>query len=297
MVFKNMKKRGVLLVVAAFVIFSAREYFLILDRFFNKNVNVFVLDVGQGSAALIEAPQGKRVLIDGGGFSRFSTFDTGQRIVAPFLWFRRILTLDAVVLTHPESDHMNGLIFIMDNFEVGRFIKNSEQGKWNNYRDLMAVVKQRRIRVETVPGFDRFNLGNAYLEFLYPLGRRSENANNNSIVSKLTHGKISVLFPGDIMEDAEEELVRARGQRLLSTVLVSPHHGSSSSSNGFFLDQVQPKSVIISCGLKNRYGFPHADVIERYTRRGYRLFQTDLAGAIQIISTGSSCEILTSKGN
>ncbi|ACN15292.1 ComE [Desulforapulum autotrophicum HRM2] len=297
MVFKNMKKRGVLLVVAAFVIFSAREYFLILDRFFNKNVNVFVLDVGQGSAALIEAPQGKRVLIDGGGFSRFSTFDTGERIVAPFLWFRKILTLDAVVLTHPESDHMNGLIYIMDNFKVGRFIKNSEAGKKDNYRDLMAVVEHRRIRVEIVPGLERLNLGDAQLEFLYPLGQRSENANNNSIVSKLTHGNISVLFPGDIMNDAEKEIVRVRGKRLLSTVLVSPHHGSSSSSGGFFLDQVRPKSVIISCGFKNRYGFPHAAVIERYTRRGYRLFETGLAGAVQIISTGSCCEIMTSKGN
>lgn len=295
--FRNMGKRGVLLVVSSLVIFSARQYCLVSDRFFNKKVNVFVLDVGQGSAALIEAPQGKRVLIDGGGFSRFSTFDTGQRIVAPFLWFRRILTLDAVVLTHPESDHMNGLIYIMDNFKVGRFIKNSEQGKWDNYRDLMAVVKQRRIRVETVPGFDGLNLGDARLEFLYPLGQRSENTNNNSIVTKLIHGKISVLFPGDIMKDAEEEITRARANRLLSTVLISPHHGSSSSSGGFFLDQVRPKSVIISCGFENRYGFPHAEVIERYTRRGYSLFQTDLAGAVQIISTGSRCEILTSKGN
>ena len=297
MVFQGMKKRGTLLVIATLLLFFARESFLMFDRFFNKNVRVFVLNVGQGSAALIEAPQGKRVLIDGGGFSRFSSFDTGERIVAPFLWFRRILTLDAVVLTHPESDHMNGLIYIMDHFKVGRFIKNSEQGKRDNYRDLMAVVEHRRIRVETVPGLDRLNLGDAHLEFLYPLGARSENPNNNSIVSKLIHGKISVLFPGDIMKDAEEELVRARGTRLLSTVLVSPHHGSSSSSSGFFLDQVQPKSVIISCGLKNRYGFPHKAVVERYTRRGYRLFQTDLAGAVQILSTGNRCEILTSKGN
>jgi competence protein ComEC len=93
--------------------------------------------------------------------------------------------------------------------------------------------------------------------------------------------------------EAEEKLVRARGPGLLSTVLVAPHHGSSSSSNDFFLDQIRPKSVIVSCGFKNRYGFPHGKVLERYMSRGYNLFQTDLAGAVQIISTGSECEILT----
>ncbi len=297
MVFKGMKRRGILVVVVTLLLFFARESFLLFDRFFNANATVYILDVGQGSAALIESPRGKRVLIDGGGFSRFSTFDTGERIVAPFLRFRRVLTLDAVVLTHPESDHMNGLIYIMDNFTVRRFIKNSEQGQWDNYRDLMAVVERHRIRVETVPGIDCLNLGDARLEFLYPLGKRLENANNNSVVSKFIHGEISVLFPGDIMNEAEKELVMARGQRLSSTVLVSPHHGSQSSSSGFFLDQVHPKSVIISCGFKNRYGFPHPAVVARYTRRGCRLFQTDLAGAVQIISTGRCCDILTSKGN
>ncbi|MDY0219699.1 MAG: DNA internalization-related competence protein ComEC/Rec2 [Desulfobacterium sp.] len=297
MVIRGMKKRGAFAVVAALLLFSARESLVIFDRFFNKNMNVFVLDVGQGSAALIEAPKGQRVLIDGGGFSRFSTFDTGERIVAPFLWHRKILTLDAVVLTHPESDHMNGLIYILDNFKVCRFIKNSQAGKWDNYQTLMAVVERRKIRVDLVPGLDSLDLGDARLEFLYPLGEIAENPNNNSIVSKVIHGEISVLFPGDILMDAEEKLVRARGSRLLSTVLVAPHHGSSSSSNDFFLDQVRPGSVVVSCGFENRYGFPHGNVVERYMSRGYNLFQTDFAGAVQIISTGSKCEILTSKGN
>ena len=173
--------------------------------------------------------------MDGGGFSSLSTFDTGERIVAPFLWFRRILTLDEVILTHPESDHMNGLIYIMENFRVGRFIKNRDRGKWENYQDLMAVVAQKNIMVKTVPGFDGIDLGDARLEFLYPLGGgRGDNLNNNSIVSKLTHGEISILLPGDIMETAEFELVKARGERLRSTVLVAPHHGSSTSSSNFF---------------------------------------------------------------
>jgi competence protein ComEC len=151
--------------------------------------------------------------------------------------------------------------------------------------------------VDLVPGLDSLDLGDARLEFLYPLGEIAENPNNNSIVSKVIHGEISVLFPGDILMDAEEKLVRARGSRLLSTVLVAPHHGSSSSSNDFFLDQVRPGSVVVSCGFENRYGFPHGNVVERYMSRGYNLFQTDFAGAVQIISTGSKCEILTSKGN
>ncbi len=297
MALMGMKKRGAFVVIAALLVFSARESLVIFDRFFNKNMNVFVLDVGQGNAALIEAPRGQRVLIDGGGFSTISTFDTGERIVAPFLWSRKILTLDAVVLTHPDSDHMNGLIYILDNFKVGRFVKNPQAGKCDNYQALMAVVEGRRIRVNLVPGLDSIDLGDAHLEFLYPLGEIAENPNNNSVVSKLIHGEISVLFPGDILMDAEEKLVRARSDRLLSTVLIAPHHGSASSSNDFFLDQVRPRSVIVSCGFNNRYGFPNENVLERYMGRGYDVFRTDLAGAVQIISTGSNCEILASKEN
>jgi len=293
---RKMKKSGAVIVAATLLVFCAREAVIIHQRFFNKKLSVFVLDVGQGQAVLIGAPLGKRVLVDGGGFSRFSNFDTGESIVAPFLRRQRILNLDAVILTHPESDHMNGLIHIMETFRVGLFIKNRDRGS-ENYEELMAVVKGKNIKVETLPGLDFLELGGVRLEFLHPLGRTPGDLNNNSIVSKLIHGKISILLPGDIMKNGELQLVQERGNRLLSNVLIAPHHGSSSSSSDFFLDKVFPESVIISCGKRNMYGFPHATVIERYLKRGYRLFRTDISGAVQILSTGRDYQVLPFKGD
>ncbi|MCP4119500.1 MAG: DNA internalization-related competence protein ComEC/Rec2 [Desulfobacteraceae bacterium] len=299
---KGGKRTGVGVMVAATVIFGAREAVWIKQRFFNRELSVFVLDVGQGNAALIELPRGKRVLVDAGGFSGGSTFDPGEHLVAPFLRQRKILTLDAVILTHPEFDHMNGFIYIMDNFRVGRFIKNSDRGMSASYRELMAVVEKRGVRIDTVPGLERLDYGGVSLEFLYPLasgqqGRAtSGDLNNNSVVVKLIHGKTEILFPGDLMEQGERSLVLSRGDRLASTILIAPHHGSSSSSTDFFLDQVAPESVIISCGWKNRYGFPHASVVERYRKRGCNLFRTDHSGAVRILCTDSGCRMLTLKG-
>ncbi|MBI9089188.1 MAG: DNA internalization-related competence protein ComEC/Rec2 [Desulfobacterium sp.] len=299
---KGCKKTGGAVMVAALVILGASEAVWIKQRFFNRALSVFVLDVGQGSAALIEMPQGRRVLVDGGGFSRSSNFDPGEHLVAPFLRRRKILTLDAVILTHPESDHMNGFIYIMENFKVGRFIKNGDQGSSASYKALMAVVAKRGVRVDTVPDLDRLDFGGTSLEFLYPLvspgaGRETTEAlNNNSIVFKLIHGKTGILFPGDLLAQGEQSLVIARGERLASTILIAPHHGSSSSSSDFFLDQVAPKSVIISCGWRNRYGFPHASVVKRYRKRGCNLFRTDRSGAVRILCTASGCRILTLKG-
>ncbi len=299
---KGRKRTGVGMMVAALVILGAWEAVWIKHRFFNRELSVFILDVGQGSAALIEMPRGRRVLVDGGGFSGSSAFDPGEHLVAPFLRRRKILTLDAVILTHPESDHMNGIIYIMENFRVGRFIKNCDQGRSASYKKLMAVVEKRGVRIDTVPDLDRLDLGGASLEFLYPLasaepGRETtEELNNNSIVFKLTHGKTGILFPGDLLEQGERYLVLARGERLASTILIAPHHGSSSSSSDFFLDQIAPESVIISCGWRNRYGFPHASVVKRYRKRGCNLFRTDRSGAVRILCTASGCRILTLKG-
>jgi competence protein ComEC len=299
---KGRRRTGVAVMVAALVILGAREVLWIKQRFFNRELSVFVLDVGQGSAALIEMPQGKRVLVDAGGFSGSSTFDPGERLVAPFLRQRKILTLDAVILTHPESDHMDGFIYIMETFRVGRFIKNGDQGRSASYKELMAVIEKSGVRIDTVPGLERLDLGGASLEFLYPLasvepGREiTQDLNNNSIVFKLTHGKTGILFPGDLLEQGERSLVLARGDRLASSILIAPHHGSSSSSSDFFLDQVAPESVIISCGWRNRYGFPHASVVKRYRKRGCNLFRTDRSGAVRILCTDSGCRMLTFKG-
>ncbi|MCD4742141.1 MAG: DNA internalization-related competence protein ComEC/Rec2, partial [Desulfobacteraceae bacterium] len=144
-------KKGIYIIVFSILIFAGHTGFVVQQRYFNKNLQVTVLDVGQGSSALIEGPEGTIILVDGGGFSYSSTFDTGRHIVAPFLWNKKILMLDAVILTHPEKDHMNGLVYIVENFHVKQLIKNFDTRETESYRDLMKICSQKNMPIIEFP--------------------------------------------------------------------------------------------------------------------------------------------------
>ncbi len=138
------------------------------------------------------------------------------------------------------------------------------------------------------------------LEILYPkkdfLDKRKKekwrDTNNNSLVVKANFGKYSFLLPGDIMKNAESELVSIAGETLVCTVLIAPHHGSKSSSSCLFLDKVNPEYIIISSGWKNRFHFPHPSVLKRYAGLDCKIFRTDINGAITMATGGHSLEIM-----
>ncbi len=296
--FSGRKKRGLGLMA---LILSAGLVCAALGghaRFFPGKLAITLLDVGQGNAALIQTPQGKNILVDGGGFSDNSQFDVGRLVVAPFVWSKRILDLDAVILTHPESDHMNGLVYIFENFTVKLLVKNEDTHSTQAYDDLMALCEQKKIEVwhpgqaESLLEFDGIKL-----RFYGPgPDPANYNLNNNSLVFQVRFKDFSMLFPGDILKQRELALVRQQGSGLTSMILLSPHHGSISSSHKLFLDIIAPESVVVSCGYGNRYGFPHPEVLKRYQERGSRIFRTDLDGAITLFSDGIGYEILTHKG-
>ena len=195
------------------------------------------------------------------------------------------MRLDAVILSHPQTDHIRGLVYILENFRVGRFVKNMDCPDLPDYHRLMALVRQMGVPVTIVPETTEWRLPGAFLEFLYPLKgvAPASDPNDNSVVVKVNCPGVSILFSGDIMDKAEKMLAAHHGKRLHSQVLVAPHHGSNTSSSDFFLDQVRPESVIISCGLGNRFGFPHSSVLEKYGERNLSLFRTDLDGAVAVL--------------
>ena len=264
----------------------------------DSNLAITIIDVGQGNSALIQTPEGKNILVDGGGFSDNTLFDTGRFIIAPFLWQKGIGALNYVILTHPESDHLNGLIFILQNFKVGMFIKNTDEKKSVNYQRLIKTCHKKNIKIwePSIQG-EQLCLGKTVLVFF-----ESENSafsndfNNNSLVFKVIYKKFSMLFPGDILKDREKSLSANNTIDLQSDIMLSPHHGSSTSSSEIFLDKLQPESVIISCGWHNRYGFPHYKVLKRYGKKAIRIFRTDENGAVFISSNGKDHDILTYKG-
>jgi len=254
-----------------------------------------MLDVGQGNAALVELPGGPCMLVDGGGFYD-NRFDVGKRIVAPFLWRKRIATVEIVVLSHPNSDHLNGLLFVAKHFNVREVWMNGEYAPSQQYQDFLDIISKKDIRIVELEELSRpKTINGVRFQVLYPPGNFLERkthdvwrtTNNNSLVVKVTFGCVSLLFPGDIEAEAEAELVALAGSSLKSDVILVPHHGSKSSSTQGFLEHVDPNIAVISAGWKNIFGFPHRKILNRYESMGCQVFRTDQSGATTITTDGS----------
>lgn len=288
--FKRVIIWGIFFAVVVDSLFWAHE------RFFDPHLRATFLDVGQGNAAVLELPRGKTIIVDGGGFSDNENFDVGARIVAPYLRRRKIHTVDLMVLTHPNSDHLNGLLYVLENFKVQSVLSNDEIADTTGYQQFQKLLVQKKVHhpdFKTVPKRQQYN--GVVLDILNPpidyANRKVvepwRNLNNNSLVLKLSYGNQSLLFAGDLMIPAETALLTAHPPSLLqSTVLVAPHHGSKSSSSRALVEAVKPQIVVVSAGWKNPFGFPHAEVLETYHDNGARILRTDQCGAIRLVLDG-----------
>jgi competence protein ComEC len=275
------------------------------ERFFHHELRITAVDVGQGSANLLEMPGGFTALIDGGGFSDNRSFDVGARLLAPLLWRRKIRTIDLVVLTHPNSDHLNGLLFVLRHFNVKAVWSNHEPADMFGYRQWRTILAQCGIPhrdYQTLPAVVERN--GVRIEVLAPprdflKRRRTEtwrDTNADSMVLRVGYGKISALIPGDITARTEADLLRrySTGQ-LCSTILIVPHHGSRKSSSMPFLAAVKPKEAVISAGWQNRFGFPHQETLDRLAAVGSRVWITGDSGAVRIVTDGDSYRVRTQR--
>jgi len=238
---------------------------------FNQDLEVVFLDVGKGNAALVCFPDGKAMMIDGGGFSN-NHFDVGKMVIAPFLWHRKITTVDYLVLTHPQTDHMNGLRFIAEAFHPKQFWYNGDQVETTGFRNLMAALKKRDVRINEPAQLDnKIRINGADIEILHPdpgtkmngMPLEGKDLNNRSMVLKITFAGVSILFPGDIENEGEKRLLSRVGIRVRSDILLSPHHGSKTSSSEAFLKMVAPRICIISSGVDRFNRFPDPLVLKR----------------------------------
>lgn len=253
----------------------------------NRDLRVTYLDVGQANCALVELPFGKRMLIDGGGFSS-DQFDVGKMVVAPFLWRSKIGTIDYLVLTHPQSDHMNGLRFIASAFRPIEFWSNGDTVETDPFRDLMEQlhVSGARQLDPSQLSLPRW-INGVFVEILHPgddaageVMEKALNLNDRSLVIRLSYRGISFLFPGDIERAGEKTLLTRSHGSLRSHVLLAPHHGSRSSCTEPFIRSVDPGLCVISCGASNPFGFPHPEILRRLAERNCRVLRTDESGAI-----------------
>ena len=291
--------KAVLLAVA--LIALADGGFWYWQRFCHKDLRVTFIDVGQGSATLLELPRGPCILVDGGGFYE-NRFDVGAMIVAPFLWQKKIATVEILVLSHPNSDHLNGLLFIARHFDVKEVWSNQEYVKNKGYQEFLDIIHQKDIRFVGLEELSKPKWINGIrFEVPYPLKDFSKRKaqeiwrtpNNNSLVLKAYFNKVSFLLPGDIEAEAEMELAHLSCEEIDSNVLLAPHHGSKTSSTPRFLGCVDPSVAVISAGWKNIFGFPHKRVLKRYKKTGCKILRTDEAGAITITTDGVHMNIST----
>jgi competence protein ComEC len=272
------------LAVAAFILIRIAP-----AESYSGKLRLDFFSVGQGEASLITFPDGKRMLVDGGGSLREGGLDPGERLLAPAFWRRGIDRLDYLVLSHPHPDHLNGLLFLARNFQVGEFWESGIHDGNRAYLDLKKILKEknvpvRRIDASSVP----ITLGGVIIEPISP--RRSPvvagtasggNLNEASLVFRLRYGEFSVLFTGDIGQETEKRLVE-ESAGLRCTVLKAPHHGSRTSSSELFLSAASPECVMISAGFGNRFRLPATATLRRLRRRGIPIYRTDLDGTITV---------------
>lgn len=256
---------------------------------FNADLQVTFLDVGKGNAALVEFPKGEKMVIDGGGFSSGS-FDVGEMVVAPFLWQAKILDVDYLVLSHPQSDHMNGLRFLAKTFDPKEFWYNGDRVDTPSFEELMEILDAKGIRKLGPSQLKKGRwINGARVEVLHPFPagetppeeRDGKWLNNHSLVLRITYSGTSFLFPGDLEEEGENALVARAKERLRSHILLSPHHGSNTSSSTPFLKRVAPRLCVVSSGEGNPH-FPHKAVLNRLDKMGCRVIQTARSGAVQV---------------
>ncbi|MFH1081153.1 MAG: DNA internalization-related competence protein ComEC/Rec2 [Pseudomonadota bacterium] len=266
----------------------------------NRDLRITAIDVGQGSSTLIRFPGGKKMLIDGGGFFN-DEFDIGRYVVAPFLWHQKIRKIDIVVLTHVHPDHLNGLKFIVENFDVGEVWSNGQEADTESFQTFRRTITERNIPFRRVSAATPpIQIDEVNVRILNPLvsahldddWNTYDGINNHSLVTKLAYGAVGILLPADISERTEARLVR-QGVKINSDVLFVPHHGSLTSSTEPFLDAVHPRIAIVSCGKDNIFRFPHPVVLDRCDVRKIRVLRTDRDGAVTVATDGGDLRIHT----
>jgi competence protein ComEC len=254
-----------------------------------------LLDVGQGEAMILEFPSGETWVIDGGGFP-YSDFDTGKNVMAPCLLRKKIHSLDAVIMTHGDADHYKGLRYLLERFSVKEFWYGEADLKHGDLADLQKLLQRRGVTARSLHRGEVRRLGASLVQVLWPpeAGRHASD-NDRSLVLKVCHGEVCLLLTGDIEVAAELSLAQD-GDGISASVLKVAHHGSATSSSASFLDQVSPRLALISAGRNNRFGFPHAAVLERFKSRGMKVLRTDRDGLIQVKTDGRSIEYETYGG-
>lgn len=284
----NIKLRNkVIAILIILVIINPIKYFSNIKQ---SNLKIYFVDVGQGDSTCIVTPKNKVILIDGGGNSKDENYDIGKQTLLPYLLDKKINKIDYCIVSHFDSDHCGGLMYILKNLKVKNIIIGKQYEEYENYKEFIKIAKDKKINIRVVEAGEKITIEkNLYIDVLWPINREKmviQNAiNNNSLVFKLRYINFSMLFTGDIEEIAEKEILdnyKENTEFLKSTILKVAHHGSKTSSTKEFINIVKPKYAVIGVGKDNKFGHPSNVTIENLKTINTEIYRTDEMGEISI---------------
>ncbi|MDR0821387.1 MAG: MBL fold metallo-hydrolase [Oscillospiraceae bacterium] len=254
-------------------------------------IAVHYLDVGQGDCELIVTPKFS-VLIDSGELEYYPR-------VLNYLARNGVTRLDYIIVTHPHSDHMGGLSYIISSIDTGAVImpQVSEEMKpvTSVYENLIKSIKSNNIEAIAAVAGTRYELGGgAYFDIVAPVRNDYDNLNDYSVVVRLVHGKNVFLFTGDIEKTAESDILNSYAD-ISADVLKVAHHGSNTSSMADFVEEVGGSMAVIEVGSPNSYGHPTKGTLDTLNKFGYTVYRTDLHGNIVMTSDGEKIDVATAK--
>jgi competence protein ComEC len=248
------------------------------------HLHIVCMNVGQGDATFIQTPSGRQILVDGGFYPSVLNDQLGRRI--PF-WDKEI---DILVATHPDADHVSGLVGVFDRYRVGRLITDGEGlGESPIYDAVLLAAEAAGTPIHPARAGEVIQIEDGVrLEVLHPGPQLDqEQRNENSVSMRLVYGDFTFLFTGDAEQRGEQAML-ASGRSLSALVFKAGHHGSNSSSSAPFLQAVRPQIVIVSAGAGNRFGHPAPEMLQRARDVGAAVLRTDELGTIEVITDGQT---------
>ena len=258
------------------------------DAFENYDMSAHFIDVGKADSIYVNCKD-KNILIDGGEKDTYNT-------VVEYLKKKGIKKLDLVIASHPHSDHIGGLVEVLNEFKIGKVLmpklRDDIVPTSKVYENFLLAIDKNNIPVEIAISGNTFYIGNLKIEIFAP-NKQYDSINNNSIVAKLIYKNISFLFTGDAEKESEQDIL-SKNFDIKSTVLKVGHHGSKTSTTNAFLKRVNPEYAVICVG-EDKYNLPKKETINRLKNCGAKIYRTDLNGTVVLATNGDDIKVVTSR--